>query len=126
MNGVFLCQMVSFREVPDVFQEEYSQEVLISWNEAYINLSKCVDYYYVEYAAIPNGTDATKPGFAPQYSTAAVQLQKKKLSDRWEDSLRPFLIKYSAKINVEYDTRYIIRVLFFDMEGFFCNPKTDL
>ena len=107
-NDNFWCDGdPSFNESPDVYQEEYSKKVTISWNEAHIHLSKCVDYFYVEYAIVDNGTDDVE---GLQYSIAPVSLQRKKLSDRWEDSLKPFLIKYSAEITVDYDTKYVIRV----------------
>ena len=40
----------SFREQPTVSQDFNSTEVEITWNEDHIDLVKCVDYFYVQYA----------------------------------------------------------------------------
>ena len=45
----------SFVNVPDITQETYSNIVTISWTDRNLNLSKCVDYFYVEHAEIANG-----------------------------------------------------------------------
>ena len=46
----------SFREKPDVKQEEYTRVIDISWQEATLDRAKCVDFYFVEFAELPNGT----------------------------------------------------------------------
>ncbi len=40
----------SFKEQPEVSQPQGATEVTVSWSEAYLNLAKCVDYFYVIYA----------------------------------------------------------------------------
>jgi len=40
----------SFREQPEVSQPQGATEITVSWSEAYLNLAKCVDYFYVIYA----------------------------------------------------------------------------
>ena len=47
---------ISFREKPDVKQEEYTRVIDISWQEATLDRAKCVDFYFVEFAELPNGT----------------------------------------------------------------------
>ena len=49
-------------------------------------------------------------GVPIKYSSAPVLFEMKKFLDQWEDSMRPLTMVYYAKIHVEYDTNYIIRV----------------
>ena len=48
-NAKKMLSNFSFREQPIVTQEPNSTEVVISWSEAYLNLVKCVDYFFVQY-----------------------------------------------------------------------------
>lgn len=86
----------------------------ISWREATLHLAKCVDYYFVEYAELANGTaihDNTT-----QFRKIGVQLTRKNVTE-----LREFVeqsienqqrwTKYAAQIrSVQYNTTYVIRV----------------
>ena len=47
------------------------------------------------------------------FSVVPVNFERKKLLDDWEDMTlvgKPVLSKYSAKISVDFDTDYVIRV----------------
>jgi hypothetical protein len=47
----------SFDEQPDVSQPLYSNEVTVSWSEAYLKLVKCVDYFYVQTALVTENNE---------------------------------------------------------------------
>ena len=126
-KGVMFCWIFSFREKPDVKQEEYSRVIDISWREATLHLAKCVDYYFVEYAELANGTspaaaldgDNATAGAEPvQFQKIGVQLTRKnvtELREFVEQSIDPDQqqrwTKYAAQIrSVQYNTTYVIRV----------------
>ena len=44
------------------------------------------------------------------YSSAAVRIGRKNLLDEWKDSVRPLETIYYAKVTVEFDSNYVIRV----------------
>lgn len=97
----------SFRETPDVAQPPYTNIVTVTWSEAYLNLVKCVDYFYVEYVESDGYGDRN-------FTFSPVTFERKALLDDWEDSIKPLLSKYSSSFVVEYDTDYIIRVVAVD------------
>jgi len=133
-NDNFWCDGdPSFRESPDVIQDQYSKVATVSWNEAYMQLAKCVDYYFVEYAELPNDTAVISRGKGgrgpppstrhppggrtdamPTFKKVAVKLERRTSVETWEESIQPIVTKFSAQIKVKYDTVYIIRVVAID------------
>lgn len=120
-NDNFWCDGdPSFREQPDVKQDQYSRVLSVTWKEAYIKLAKCVDYYFVEYAVLPNNT-RSRPGphqqpSSHQFKKVAVRLERNTNGiQTWEESMQPRITMYRATINgVHYDTDYIIRAVAID------------
>ena len=49
-HHLFWWNICSFREQPTVSQAKNSTTVQITWTEDHIDLVKCVDYFYVQYA----------------------------------------------------------------------------
>lgn len=126
----------SFHRKPEVEKVEYDvatdsqkTEVIVSWDEKYLDLAKCVDYFYVEYARLPpdaaiefgpqdrsNISDKPSNGVTTNlaYSVVSVRLERKKLLDEWEDSIRPLVTRYVAKVKVEPEANYTFRVSLHD------------
>lgn len=135
-NNNFWCDGdPSFREKPDVKQEEYSLVIDISWKEAALRLAKCVDYYFVEFAELPNGTyrddgsttswsfkqqeNATE--YQPQFAKIGVRLTRKNVTELRDfvehsiDKEQTRWTNFAAQITeVNYNTTYIIRAVAID------------
>eukprot|EP00095_Tigriopus_kingsejongensis_P010964 snap_masked-scaffold129_size324999-processed-gene-2.2 protein:Tk10964 transcript:snap_masked-scaffold129_size324999-processed-gene-2.2-mRNA-1 annotation:"hypothetical protein SPN3US_0162" len=100
----------SFIETPDVRQDQYEDFLRLTWTNTYLRLSKCVDFFYVEYCQVFDGEDVCPD--APKI--APVAMQRDTLLDDWEDPITPLIIRYGANITVDVNTEYLITVFAVD------------
>ncbi len=77
----------SFVETPDVVQEEGSPYVVVQWNSDYILLSKCVDFFYVEYQEVTNKSvvlfESTVSAYIPRRKISGPRTLSPSLRSSW-------------------------------------------
>ncbi|TRY79983.1 hypothetical protein TCAL_05143 [Tigriopus californicus] len=102
----------SFIETPDIRQDQYENFLRVTWSNTYLNLYKCVDFFYVEYCQVSNGEEDTL--CSEEAKVAPVAMFKERVLDDWEDPITPLVSRYWANITVKYDTKYLIKVFAVD------------
>ncbi|XP_040572745.1 uncharacterized protein [Lepeophtheirus salmonis] len=97
----------SFKLTPSASQGISDNFVLIRWSSSYLDLSKCVDYFFIEYFEELIGKNKSR-------KISPVNVDKVKSLNDWTAVIEDDLdVNYKANISVKPNTQYIFTVLYF-------------